>query len=262
MNVSFGSRRGESRLGGLIILALVGAVVYAVVRFAVGGRNADRPAAGADGKTQQQLKRERINQILDAEAPDLGPDPSRALVDGNLKTMKAVRDQVADRQAVIRSRLANANDSLTRLKRENLDLQRRWKAAKEKLRSSPDDEKATIEFGECDEALEQNFSERLNAEADVKVLKDYEYGIAREKEMLSASIRRCEAEGRIIATATEYEELKNGLSKAHGAVSSIREMRRNVDGKNMDAAVRVSGERARLRERAAKSLEKAPWRPE
>ena len=88
MNVSFGSRRGESRLGGLIILALVGAVVYAVVRFAVGGRNADRPAAGADGKTQQQLKRERINQILDAEAPDLGPDPSRALVDGNLKTMK------------------------------------------------------------------------------------------------------------------------------------------------------------------------------
>ena len=262
MNVSFGSRRGESRLGGLIILAVVGVLAYGLVRFAVSGRNEDRPVAGANGKTQQQLKNERINQILDAEAPDLGPDPSRALVDGNLKTLKAVRDQVADQQAVIRSRLANANDSLTRLNREILDLERKWKAAKAKLRSSPNDEKAAIEFGECDENLEKKYSERLQAQADVKVLKDYEHGIAREKEVLSASIRRCEAEGRIIATATEFEELKKNLSKAHGAVSGINEMRRNVDGKNTDVAVRVSGEKARLRERAAKSLEKAPWRPE
>lgn len=262
MKMSFGSRRGGSCLIVLIVLALVGALVFVIARLNAVEREREEERRAKEAKpvekSPEQLKRERINEMLSDKAPDLGPDPSKALVDGNIKTMKSVRDQTVRQQATIKSRLKNAEESFERLREERRQLERKWARLKTESDKFPDDENVATEFGQCYEALEKKKYEILQAQSDVKVLKDYDYGIEREKNMLSTAIRRCEADGRIIATATEYEALKKSLSDAHGALMTIGEMRRNVDGMNMDISTRVSGEKARLRERVQKYRRKQP----
>ena len=112
----------------LIILALVGVLAIVIARLAAveKEREAERRAAEPKSveKTPEQLKRGRINEMLSDKAPDLGPDPSKALVDGNIKTMKSVRDQTIRQQATIKSRLKNAEESFERLRGERKQLER------------------------------------------------------------------------------------------------------------------------------------------
>ena len=240
----------------LIILALVGvlAVVIAWLAAVEKEREDERRAAEAKPieKTPEQLKRDRINEMLSDKAPDLGPDPSKALVDGNIKTMKSVREQTIRQQATIKSRLKNAEESFERLRGERKQLERKLEKLKDEFDRFPDDEKVGDDLAQCDEDLEGKKREILQAQADVKLLKDYDYRMEREVAMLSTAIRRCEADGRTIATASEYESLKKDLSVAHGASVEIGELRRNMDSKTMDVSTGVAGERARKRKRLQK----------
>ena len=75
----------------MIILALVGVLAIVIARLVAveKEREDERRAAEARPveKTPEQLRRERINEMLSDKAPDLGPDPSRALVNGSIKTV-------------------------------------------------------------------------------------------------------------------------------------------------------------------------------
>ena len=255
MGISFGSRRGGSCLVVLIILALVGVLAIVIARLAAveKEREAERRAAEPKSveKTPEQLKRGRINEMLSDKAPDLGPDPSKALVDGNIKTMKSVRDQTMQ-QATVKSRLKTAEESFERLRGERKQLERKLERLKDEFDRFPDDEKVGDDLAQCDEDLEGKKREILQAQADVKLLKDYDYRMEREVATLSTAIRRCEADGRTIATASEYESLKKDLAAAHGASVEIGELRRNMDGKTIDVSTGVAGEKARKRERLEK----------
>lgn len=256
MKMSFGSRRGGSCLIVLIVLALVGALVFVIARLNAVEREREEERRAKEAKpvekTPQQLQRERINEMLADKAPDLGPDPSKALVDGNIKTMKSVRDQTVRQQATIKSRLKNAEESIERLRGERKQLERKLAKLKDEFSRFPDDEKVGDDLAQCDEDLEGKKREILQTQADVKLLKDYDYRMEREVATLSAAIRRCEADGRTIATASEYESLKKDLGAAHGASVEIGELRRNMDSKTMDVSTGVAGEKARKRERLEK----------
>ena len=256
MKISFGSRRGGSCLIVLIVLALIGALIFVIARLnAVEKERGDeRRAAEAKSveKTPEQLKRERINEVLSDNVSDLGPDPSKALVDGNIKTMKSVHDQTIRQHATIKSRLKNAEESFERLSGERKQLERKLEKLKDEFNRFPDDEKVGDDLAQCDEDLEGKKREILQAQADVKLLKDYDYRMEREVATLSTAIRRCEADGRTIATASEYESLKKDLAATHGASVEIGELRRNMDGKTMDVSTDVAGEKARKRERLEK----------
>lgn len=255
-NVMSKSRRGGSCLVVLIIIALVGVLGVALARLNAleQEREEERRAKEAKPveKSPEQLKRERVNEMLSDKAPDLGPDPSKALVDGTIKTMKSVRDQTVRQRATIKSRLKNAEDSFERLRRERKQLERKLSKLKDEFDRFPDDEKVGDDLAQCDEDLEGKKREILQAQADVKLLKDYDYRMEREVATLSAAIRRCEADGRTIATASEYESLKKDLAAAHGASVEIGELRRNMDSKTMDVSTGVAGEKARKRERLEK----------
>ena len=262
MNHPFGSRRGGSCLVVLIILALVGVLAVVIARLNAVEREREEERRAKEAKpvekSPEQLKRERINEMLSDKAPDLGPDPSKALVDGNIKTMKSVRDQTVRQQATIKSRLKNAEESVERLRGERKQLERKLTKLKDEFNRFPDDEKVGDDLAQCDEDLEGKKREILQAQADVKILKDYDYRMEREVATLSAAIRRCEADGRTIATASEYESLKKTLAAAHGASIEIGELRRNMDSKTMDVSTGVAGEKARKRERLEKYRRKAP----
>ena len=116
MKHPLGSRRGGSCLIVLIILALVGVLAVVIARLNAVERECEEERRAKEAKpvekSPEELKRERIDEMLSDKAPDLGPDPSKALVDGNIKTMKSVRDQTVRQQAAIKSRLKNAEESV------------------------------------------------------------------------------------------------------------------------------------------------------
>ena len=254
--MSFGSRRGGSCLVVLIILALVGALILVVARLTAVEKEREDEKRAAEtkpvGKTPQQLQRERINEMLSDKAPDLGADPSKALVDGNIKTMKSVRDKAKQQQSTIKSRLKSAEESFLRLRGERKQIEQKIAKLKDEFERFPDDEQVGDDLAQCDEDLESKKREILQAQANVKLLKDYDYRMEREVATLSAAIRRCEADGRTIATASEYEALKKDLAAAHGASVEIGELRRNMDRMTMDVSTGVAGEKARKRERLEK----------
>ncbi len=240
----------------LIILALVSVLAIVIARLAAVEKEREDERRAADAKpvekTPEQLKRDRIDEMLSDKAPDLGTDPSKALVDGNIKTMKSVRDQTIRQQATIKSRLRNAEESFDRLRGERKQLERKLEKLKDEFNQFPEDERVGDDLAQCDEDLEGKKREILQAQADMKLLKDYDYRMEREVATLSTAIRRCEADGRTIATASEYESLKKDLAAAHGASVEIVELRRNMDGKTMDVSTGVAGEKARKRERLEK----------
>lgn len=262
MKMTFGSRQGGSCLVVLVVFALVGALALVVARLTAVEQELEAEKRAAEmkpaEKTPQQLQRERINEMLSDKAPDLGPDPSKALVDGNLKTMKSVRDKTKLQHATIRSRLKNAEESFLRLRGERKQLERKLAKLKDEFDRFPDDEKVGDDLAQCDEDLENKKREILQAQADVKLLKDYDYRMEREVATLSSAIRRCEADGRTIATASEYEALKKDLEAAHGASIGIGELRRSMDRKTMDVSTGVAGEKARKRERLEKYRRRQP----
>ncbi|MGN0853445.1 MAG: hypothetical protein ACI4Q3_08730 [Kiritimatiellia bacterium] len=256
MEMSFGSRRGGSCLLVLIILALVGVSIVAITRLAAAEKEREGEKRAAETKsvekTPRQLQRERIGERLADKALDLGADPSNALVDGSIKTMRSVRDKTKRQQATIKSRLENAKDSVLRLRGERKQLEQKIAKLKDEFAAFPDDEKVGDELAKCDEDLESKRREILQAQADMKLLADYDYRMEREVATLSDAIRRCEASGRTIATASEYETLKKDLTAAHGASVEVGELRRNLDGKTMDVSAGVAGEKAKKRARLEK----------
>lgn len=256
MKVFFGNKRGGSCLFILIILALVATLIIVIGRLNMAEKQLEETAQSEEQKTPEQLRRDSINEMLSDKAPDLGIDPSKALVDGNIKTMKAVRDHAVKQQATIRSRLKNAEESFERLRKERKQLELKLEKLKDEFNRFPDDENVGDDLAQCDEDLEGKKREVLQAQANVNLLKDYDYRMGREVAVLSNAIRRCEADGRTIATSSEYESLKNELAASHGALIEIGELRRNIDGKAMDLQVGVSGEKAEKRKRLEKYRKK------
>ena len=143
------------------------------------------------------------------------------------------------------------------LRGERKYLERRLGKLKDEFNRFPDDENVGDDLAQCDEDLENKKREILQAQANVQLLKDHDFRMEREVATLSAAIRRCEADGRTLATASEYESLKKDLEAAQGAAAEIDELRRNMDGKTMDVSTGVAGEKAKRRER----LEKYRRRP-
>ena len=199
MKSSFGSRRGGSCLVVLIILTLVGVLTLVLARLVAVEKEREEERRAAESKpvekTPDQLKRDRINEMLSDKIPGLGPDPSKDLVDGNVKTMKSVRDQTIRQKATIKSRLKNAEESFERLRGERKQLERKLEQLKGEFNRFPDDEKVGDDLAQCDEDLEGKKREILQVQADVKLLKDYDYRMEREVTALSTAIRRCETDG-------------------------------------------------------------------
>ena len=256
MSASLSGRRGGSCLVVLIVVALVAVLVTVVMRMnALEREKAEREQAErqkAAVKSPEQLQRERINEALADVAPDLGPDPTKKLVDANLSTMKSVRDATVRQHATVKARLKAAEDDYERYRNERKALERKLEQLKAEFDRNPDDEAVGDELAQCDEDLENKKREILQAQTDIKPLKDYDYKLEREVAALSSAIRRCEADGRTIATAVEFEDLKKDLAAAAGAKTAIGEMRRNQDSRIMGVGAEVSGEKARKRERLEK----------
>ena len=249
-------RKGGSCLLVLIIVALIGILAVVIVRLATVEKEREDERRAAETKpvekTPAELQRERINELLADKAPDLGVSPAKALADGSVKTMKRVREQTIAQHNAIKSRLKTAEESFERLRGERKQLEAKIVTLKDEYERFPDDEKVGDDLAQCDEDLENKRREILQEQTNVKLLKDYDYRLSRETATLAAAIRKCESDGRTIATAVEYEALKKDLDEAHGASVAVEQIRRTLDGKTTDVSAGVAGEKAKKRERLEK----------
>ena len=120
-------RKGGSCLLVLVVLALVGALVVVVARLASVEREREEERRAAETKpvekSPEELRRERINEILGDRAPALGVSPAKALADGSVKTIKRVREQTIAQHGTVKSRLKTAEESVERLRGERKQLE-------------------------------------------------------------------------------------------------------------------------------------------
>lgn len=249
-------KKGGACLLVLIILVLVGILAVVIVRLAIVEKEREDGLRAAEAnlgkKSPEELERARINEILGDQAPDLGLNPAKALTDGSVKTMKRVREQTIVQHNIIKSRLKMAEESFERLRGERKQLEAKIATLKDEYERFPDDERVGDDLAQSDEDLENKKREILQEQANVKLLKDYDYRLSRETATLAAAIRKCESDGRTIATAVEYEALKKNLDEAHGASVAVEQIRRTLDGKTTDVSAGVAGEKAKKRERLEK----------
>ena len=249
-------RKGGSCLWVLIIVALIGILAVVVVRLATIEKEREDEHRAAETKpvekTPAELQRECIDELLADKAPDLGVNPAKALADGSVQTMKRVREQTVAQHNVIKSRLKAAEEAFERLRGERRQLETKIATLKDEYEHYPDDEKVGDDLAQCDEDLETKRREILQEQANVKLLKDYDYRLTRETATLATAIRKCESDGRTIATAAEYDALKKELDEAHGASVAVEQIRRTFDGKTTDVSAGVAGEKAKKRERLEK----------
>lgn len=249
-------RKGGSCLLVLIIVALIGILAVVVVRLLTVEKEREDERLAVETKpvekTPEELQRERIDEMLSDKAPDLGLSPAKALADGSVKTMKRVREQAIAQHQVIKSRLKTAEESFERLRGERKQLEAKIATLTDEYERFPDDEKVGDDLAQCDEDLENKKREILQKQANVKLLRDYDYRMTSETATLSSAIRKCEADGRTIATAVEFDALKKDLDEAHGASVSVEQIRRTLDGKTTDVSAGVAGEKARKRTRLEK----------
>lgn len=250
------TKSGSSCLLVLIVLALIGILAIVAMRLASveKAREEERRAAASKSveKSPEEQKRARIEETLGAKAPDLGVSPAKALADGSVKTMKRVREQTIARHMAVKSRLKTAEESFERLRGERKQLEAKLVTLKGEYERYPDDERVGDDLAQCDEDLDNKRREILQEQSNVKLLKDYDYRMTRETAMLSSAIRKCEADGRTIATAVEYEALKKDLDEAHGASVAVEQIRRTLDTKTADVSAEVAGEKAKKRARLDK----------
>lgn len=263
----FGSRRGGSCLIVLIGLALVGALVFVIARFNVAERERDEERRAKEAKpvekSAEQLKRERINEMLSDKAPDLGTDASKMLVDGSIASLKKTREACVQQHQIIAIRLKTAENEVDRISRELKALRRRQKELEEELHQNPNDTTVEDALADCldqigedaetsDEIQRGKKYELAKAKADAKSLREYEDCVKREEAALSRTIRRCESDGRVVATAVEFNDLKKSLADAEGQKNTIIGLRRNLDGDVMGVGAENAGIRQRKRERLEK----------
>ena len=267
MKMTFGSRRGGSCLIVLIILALVGALILVVARLAAVEKEREEEKRAAETqpveKTPRQLQHERIDEMLSDKAPELGIDPSKALVDGSIASMKRTRETCVKQRQAITMRLNTAQNEVERLSKELKALRQRQKQLEEEYRQHPDDQAVEDALADCldqigeaaetsDELQRGKKYELAKAKSDAKTLREYDECVKREIDALSRAIRRCESDGRVTATAVEFKELKNLLADAEGQKNAVAELRRNLDGEVMGVGAENTGIRMRKRERLEK----------
>ena len=270
MSASLSGRRGGSCLVVLIVVALVAVLVTVVMRMnALEREKAEREQAErqkAAVKSPEQLQRERINEALSDGAPDLGPDPTRQLVDGSVASMKRTRDACIRQQQVVSTRLSTAENEIQRISGELKTLQKRKEELLAEARQHPDDQEVIDALGDCLDEIGEGAEgeaevqqgkkyELAKVKADAQTLREYAERLKQEVSSLSKAIRSCESDGRVVATATEFKELKTALADAAGQKAAIGSLRRNLDGEVMGVGAENAGVRNRKRERAQKLLQ-------
>lgn len=250
-------RSGNCLLVVLLVLAIAAIAVLAielVVRDGAGGesRKADAPTA----KSAAEQERERAENLIFLENPEIAKDPKIDLSD---RSVAVVENQLAlarrRLEAARRSR-ANAETNFKRDKDNQRGLEDRLDRLDAELEASPEDDDLAEEIGELDLRLDETRALVAQAQADLALLRSYEKQMARLVQDMETALEKARRSREMVIATADMDALKTHYSAAMSAATVAEDQRRNAMPSASSHVAEEEGRSAAARERARARLER------
>ena len=254
---SHNPRSGNCLLSILLALAIAAIAGLAIeLRAHDAAGEAARKAETAVPKSAEEEERERVEQLVFLENPEIAGDPK---IDLSNRGVAVMEDQLAlarrRLEAVRRSR-ANAETNFKRDKDSQHDLEDRLDTLDAELAASPGDGDLAEEIGELDLRLEETRAALAQAQADMALLRSYEKQMVRLVQDMETAIAKARRSGAAVVATADMDALAAHHSATMSAGTVVDDQRHNA----MPAATgHVAGEEGRsaaARERAMKRQER------
>lgn len=250
-------RSGNCLLVILLVLAIAAIAGLPIeLRARDAADEAARKAETPSPKSAEEEERERVEQLVFLENPDIAEDPK---IDLSNRGIAVMEDQLAlarrRLEAVRRSR-ATAATNFKRDKDNQHAMEDRLDALDAELAASPGNGRLAEEIGELDLRLEESRAALAQAQADMELLRSYEKQMVRLVQDMESAIAKARRSGTAVVSTADMDALEAHHSAAMSAGTVVDDQRHNA----MPAATgHVAGEEGRsaaARERAMKRQER------
>ena len=244
----------------LVILLIAAIAVIAFLVMEITARDkADEEARRQPPppqKTAEEQERDRVEQLIFLDNPDVARDPKIDLSD---KSVAVMQDQLAlarrRLEAARRSR-ANAETKFKRDKDNQRDLEDKLDKLDAELEASPDDDELAETIGEFDLRLSESRSSVAQGQADLTMLRSYEKQMARLVQDIEAALEKARRSGDAVVSTSDMDALKTHYNAAMSAGTVADDQRRNAQSAANGHVAGEEGRSAAARERARQRLER------
>lgn len=246
----------DSRSGGcLIVLLLLAAVVIIVVlvcellaRDAADEEARNKPAA--EIRTAEEQERERIENLVFLEDPDIARDSKIDLSDRSVAVMENQLKHARRRLEAARRSRTTAETKFKRDKDNQRNLEDLLEKRDAELESSPDDDDLAEEIGELDLRLEEARASVVQTQADLELTRSYEKQMTRLVQDIESAVEKARRSGEAVVSTADMDAIKTHYYAAMSAGTVADDQRRNAQPAASHHIAEEAGRSSAARDRA------------
>lgn len=255
-------RTGNSRSGNclVVILLVVAVAVIAGLAIELYVRDAAdeeaRKQTPPTPRTAEEQERERLDNLVFLENPEIAKDPKIDLSNRSVEVMEKQLSLARRRLEAVRRSRAAAETNFKRDKDRQRDLEERLDRLDAELEASPEDDDLAEEIGELDLRLDESRASVAQGQADLALLRSYEKQTARLVQDMEAALEKARRSGEMVIATADMDAIKIHYSAAMSAGTVVEDQRRNAQAAANGHVAEEMGRSESARNRARERLER------
>lgn len=256
------SRAGDSRSGNclLVILLVVAMAVIAGLAMELYVRDAIaeevRTQMPPPPRTAEEQERERLDNLVFLENPEIAKDPKIDLSNRSVDMMEKQLSLARRRLEAVRRSRAAAETNFKRDKDRQRNLEERLDRLDAELEASPEDDDLAEEIGELDLRLEESRASVAQGQADLVLLRSYEKQTARLVQDMEVALEKARRSAEMVVATADMDAIKAHYSAMMSAGTVAEDQRRNAQAAANGHVAEEMGRSGAARERAHERLER------
>lgn len=258
----FKTQGGNPRSGNCLLVILLVVAVAAIAGLAI--ELYVRDAADEEARKQppptppsaEEQERERLDNLVFLENPDIAKDPKIDLSNRSVEVMEKQLSLARRRLEAVRRSRAAAETNFKRDKDRQRDLEERLDRLDAELEASPEDDNLAEEIGELDLRLDESRASVAQGQADLALLRSYEKQTARLVQDMEAALEKARRSGEMVIATADMDAIKTHYSATMSAGTVAEDQRRNAQAAANGHVAEEMGRSGAARERARERLER------
>ena len=210
----------------------------------------------ASERMHEEQERERVEQLLFLENPEIARDPKIDLSDRSVAAMETQLALARRRLEAIRRARATAETKYKRDKDNQRNLEDRLDQLDAELEASPDDDDLAEEIGEFDLRLEESRASVAQAQADLSLVRSYEKQVVRLVQDVESAVEKARRSGESVVSTADMDALKAHYAATMSAGTVAEDQRRNAQPAANDHVAEEEGRSSAARARARARLDR------
>lgn len=260
MSATISNRNGQSGNCLIVLLLIVAAAIITFLVMELKARDAADEEARANPPppppTAEEQERDRIDQLIFLENPEIAQDPKIDLSNRSVAVMENQLRLARRRLEAARRARATAETKFKRDKDNQRNLEELLDNRDAELEASPDDDDLAEEIGELDLRLEESRSAVSQAQADLNLTRSYEKQMDRLVQDIEAGIEKARRSGAAVVSTADMDALKTHYNAAMSAGTVAEDQRRNAQPAANRNVAEEEGRSSAARDRARARLER------